>query len=565
MVFNSALFAWFLLVFTVVYVLLHRLSNNRVLNYWLVITGYWFYGTWDHRFLFLIIIATIIDYIGGLGIVYSRTQLTDRKILSAYGLVLAAAVILCAPLNWLALRLWLAPPWVRSSGLMPVEAAPTLFLPDGNWHLVWGAVLATCVVACGDLVGNRMFSGEARKKFFLAFSMVSNLTILGFFKYYDFFIDSLTALLMSLGLPAGHWHLGVILPVGISFYTFQTMSYTIDIYRKELQPTESVIDFAAFVTVFPHLVAGPIMRAAELLPQLERKRPFHWAQIQAGTYLIGWGLFQKVFVADNLSALVDQTYRIQDGSTLSGPAIVVATYAFAMQIYCDFAGYSNMARGFGRWFGLELMVNFHVPYAATNPSDFWRRWHISLSTWLRDYLYIPLGGNRGSSVLTYRNLMLTMVLGGLWHGSRANFIWWGFYQGVLLCGHRLLAPWLASIRPTGATARKVWNGLSWVLFFHLVCYGWLLFRAESHQQLETYTQALTQHWEQWTLQAANFGKIIWFCWLLVIVDYRQYQSGNVLTVLTWPWWLRGAFYTLLFYYIVIFGEHTNLAFIYFQF
>ena len=259
---------------------------------------------------------------------------------------------------------------------------------------------------------------RARAKRWVAASVAVNLCFLGFFKYFNFFVDSASALLTSVGLPAFARHMHVILPVGISFYTFQSISYIVDVYRGEVEPARDPIDFALFVAFFPHMVAGPIMHSRDLLPQMQGARHTTGRQVAEGLWLMLWGFFKKLVVGDNLAPLVDAVYG---APTASAGSVLLGTYAFAYQIYCDFSGYTDIARGTAKLMGFELMLNFNLPYLSVNPSDFWRRWHISLSTWLRDYLYIPLGGNRHGALSTYRNLVLTMLLGGLWHGAAWNF------------------------------------------------------------------------------------------------------------------------------------------------
>src|SRR4030095_16899644 len=245
------------------------------------------------------------------------------------------------------------------------------------------------------------------------------LPMLGFFQYFNFFVDNLHALSAALGWELDFVTLRVLLPIGISFYTFVTMSYVIDVYRREIQPTRNLVDFAVFVSYFPHLVAGPILRATALLPQIARHRHVTAAQIREGLWLIAWGFFQKIFVADNLAPLASRVFA--PDAHVTGVNVLLGTYAFAFQIYGDFAGYSNIARGTSKLMGIELIENFRFPYFVRTPQEFWRHWHISLSTWLRDYLYIPLGGNRGSAARTNCNLLITMVLGGLWHGAAWTF------------------------------------------------------------------------------------------------------------------------------------------------
>ncbi|RYF30364.1 MAG: MBOAT family protein, partial [Cytophagaceae bacterium] len=256
----------------------------------------------------------------------------------------------------------------------------------------------------------------------------------------NFFIQSATGALKIMGMTTNPFLLSVVLPVGLSFYTFQSMSYTIDVYRGEVKPSHRFWDFALFVAFFPQLVAGPISRAHDLLPQVLNPRRIAPLQVNEGLWLCLWGFFQKIVIADNAASLANPLF--QNSSQLSGPQALLAIYAFALQIYGDFAGYSNIARGLAKLLGFELMNNFMTPYFSRNPAEFWRRWHISLSTWLRDYLYIPLGGNRGGNLFTYRNLMITMVLGGLWHGASWPFVLWGAYHGLILILHRLSQPLL---------------------------------------------------------------------------------------------------------------------------
>ena len=272
----------------------------------------------------------------------------------------------------------------------------------------------------------------------LYLSILGNLGVLGFFKYAGFFVDSANGALERLGLGVSSPLVEVLLPVGISFYTFQTLAYTVDVYRGRIEPERSLLDFAVFVTYFPQLVAGPIERAERLLPQVRRRRERPTSeQVVGGLGLIGLGLFRKVVIADGVAGVVNDVYAEPAGSSSAG--LVLAAVAFALQIYGDFAGYTDIARGTSRLLGIELMRNFREPYLSRNITEFWRRWHISLSEWLRDYLYIPLGGNRRGGRRTQINLMATMVLGGLWHGAGWGFILWGALHGVALVVHRQIS------------------------------------------------------------------------------------------------------------------------------
>jgi D-alanyl-lipoteichoic acid acyltransferase DltB (MBOAT superfamily) len=276
------------------------------------------------------------------------------------------------------------------------------------------------------------------RKPMLVASIVTQLSLLGVFKYYDFFAASLAELLAKTGWHVEPTLLHLVLPVGISFYTFHTLSYTIDIYRGKFTPTTDFIAFALFISFFPQLVAGPIARASHLLPQMLLPRRPTLTQWHEGCYLFYWGLFKKIVVADTLARVVDRSFA--NPSSLNTFSALATVYAFAWQIYGDFSGYTDMARGCSKWFGIELQINFNVPYLAVDPSDFWQRWHISLSSMLRDYLYIPLGGSRYGSARTMGNLMTTMLLGGLWHGASWTFVLWGFYHGLLLVVYRTFFP-----------------------------------------------------------------------------------------------------------------------------
>jgi D-alanyl-lipoteichoic acid acyltransferase DltB (MBOAT superfamily) len=318
-------------------------------------------------------------------------------------------------------------------------------------------------------------AAPARRKFFLTLSIVCNMGVLCIFKYFNFFADSLAKLLGTLGIEASFPILHVILPVGISFYTFLSMSYTIDVYRREIPAARDPLEFLLYVAFFPHLVAGPIVRASYLLPQCQAQRTIKRAQVTDGIWLILIGYVKKVVIADRLAPVVNWGFS-QPLPPYTDANTWLIVYAFAFQIYGDFSGYSDIARGLSKLMGFELVENFRAPYLVTNPSAFWRNWHISLSTWLRDYLYVPLGGNRSGAVRTYANLMTTMLLGGLWHGAGAAYLLWGFYHGALLAIHRWWKDRFASVS-FGTPLKGLPKFLLIVFFFHLTCVGWLLFRA----------------------------------------------------------------------------------------
>jgi D-alanyl-lipoteichoic acid acyltransferase DltB (MBOAT superfamily) len=404
----------------------------------------------------------------------------------------------------------------------------------------------------------------------LVVSLVGNLAILGFFKYYDFFVSSGAALLAQMGLPFHARTLGIILPVGVSFYTFQSISYVIDVYRRELPATRSLVQFLAYVSFFPQLVAGPIERAAHLLPQFAKTRAITPGMLEEGCWLMVLGMFKKVVLADNLAPLADMVYQ---NTTFSGPAVALGTVAFAFQIYCDFSGYSDIARGTARVLGFDIMVNFNLPYAATNLREFWRRWHISLSTWLRDYLYIPLGGNRGGKARTCLNVFLTMLLGGLWHGAAWNFVLWGVWHGAGLVVHRVFrGAWErgASERQSVGTPRTLHaprstlHALSWLGTMLFVLYSWLLFRAGSLEKVVAMTRALGDFsvppW--WGSYVTN---LVVFIAPAVVLEIWQHRTRNLLAPLTLPAWAKAGLQGMLVLAIILYWEKDKVPFIYFQF
>jgi len=318
-----------------------------------------------------------------------------------------------------------------------------------------------------------------RRRALLTLSLVINLGFLGAFKYFNFFMDSFAATLQALGFhqtPVAV--IRILLPPGISFYTFQEVAYIVDVYKKKLEPADSLIDYALFISLFPHLIAGPIQRPSHLLPQVQAPRRFDHERVFNGLLLILCGLFRKTVIADNCALIADAAFSGRMGAP-NVAVVALGTYAFAWQIYGDFSGYSDIARGSAQLLGFHFMVNFRQPYLATSLQDFWRRWHISLSSWLRDYLYIPLGGNRDGERRTYRNLMLTMLLGGLWHGAKWTFVVWGGIHGAWLSAERLVGRVFGREEDvqTGFWSPRAW--LARIAVFHLVCFTWVFFRAPS--------------------------------------------------------------------------------------
>jgi alginate O-acetyltransferase complex protein AlgI len=454
---------------------------------------------------------------------------------------------------------WLLQKWPRLQNLVLLGAG-YYFYACWNPKFLLLLILSTVVdYGCGILV-DRVTQMRMRRVV-VALSMAINLGVLGYFKYFNFFAESLQAALGRAGLSVPLWQLEVVLPIGISFYTFQSMSYVIDVYRREIKPTRNLFQFALFVSFFPHLVAGPIMRATTLLPQVAARRRFSLERFYEGTYLIFWGMVEKVVVADNLAVVVNDLFG--RWNTLDGGLALLAIYAFAFQILGDFSGYTNMARGVAKCLGFELPLNFNLPYFATSPSEFWNRWHISLSRWLRDYLYIPLGGNRCGTPRTYRNLLLTMILGGLWHGAQWTFVIWGLYHGLLLVLHRLARPWLERIKPSDSIDRACWTGLRIVVTFHLVCFGWLIFRAGSLEQAVGMLAAIVRRPS--IPAAAYLVPVVLTILPLWLVQLFQYAANDLDAIGRTPWYIRGVFYTACFYAIVLVGQFGGQQFIYFQF
>jgi D-alanyl-lipoteichoic acid acyltransferase DltB (MBOAT superfamily) len=398
---------------------------------------------------------------------------------------------------------------------------------------------------------------------YLAISIFTNLGLLGFFKYFDFFAGSLRDLALGFGWQIDPFTLNVVLPVGISFYTFQTMSYTIDIYRGSLKPTRNLLDLAVFVAFFPQLVAGPIERAAHLLPQVQQARRVTQLQFQRGLWLIFLGLFKKVFIADNLAPVVDRAFG--GGAELTGAELLIALYAFAFQIYGDFSGYSDIARGISKLMGFDIMLNFRMPYFARNAREFWHRWHISLSTWLRDYLYISMGGGRGSRIVVYRNLMVTMVLGGLWHGAAWTFIIWGAYQGALLSFHRVIAPWTNSLHRLFRRAEYAWTLLSIFVTFHFVCLGWLIFRANTPEQILQYLQAMMFNFGAPNSAIDDVGRLVVYAGPLLALQLAKEWSGDMYVIERLGWISKGILYFVMAVLLLAAGASDGRTFIYFQF
>lgn len=447
----------------------------------------------------------------------------------------------------------------RGQNLLLLAASYT-FYGAFDWRFL-GLLLFTTTTdyTVGRLLGRT--DGEGRRRLLFTASLVANLGVLGFFKYYDFFTSEGTRLLAHLDLHLAPPLLRILLPVGISFYTFHGISYSFDVFRRHIEPCRDPVAFAVFVAFFPQLVAGPIGRAHLQLPQFtaDRRRPDR-AEAGRALGLILTGLFKKVVIADTVASYVDGVFGAPSGQ--SSLALLLGVYGFAVQIYGDFSGYTDIARGSAALFGISLPVNFEQPYLSRNITEFWRRWHISLSTWLRDYLYVPLGGNRGGRLATYRNLFLTMLLGGLWHGAAATFIVWGAWHGGLLALERRFG------RNAGRDTARGWCGpadlLPTLVTFHLVCVGWVFFRAGSLRGAAHYLEGLAR------LRGGQVDRNMVLAVLVtgaltVILDATGRGRRDRPVPAAWPSPVRGAAYGLAAAAILLCSGGTPVPFIYFRF
>ncbi|HET6347961.1 MAG TPA: MBOAT family O-acyltransferase [Candidatus Krumholzibacteria bacterium] len=475
MLFNSFIFIIFLCVVVPLALWLPR----RPRNVFLLIASYFFYGYWDWRFLSLLFVSTIIDY-----------------------------------------------------------------------------VAARAIAATDD---------PRRRKRFLLLSLASNLGLLGTFKYFNFFVDSFARVAAHFGTNLDFLHLNIILPVGISFYTFQTLSYTIDVYRGKMAPTRNLLNFALYVAFFPQLVAGPIERAIHLLPQVENMRRPSRADLSEGMALITVGMFRKVIIGDTCGRYVDHIFS---GPTYySSSELLSALLLFSLQIYADFSGYSSIARGTARLLGVDLMENFNQPYLAANITEFWRRWHISLSTWLRDYLYIPLGGNRKGPKRTYVNLFATMLLGGLWHGANWTFVFWGGLHGGYLAVHKFM---LKARKPD---ERLNYTGLASLLTFVakvtgtylIVLLAWLFFRSRDFTTAFYILKKIVA-WSPGGFSARFAVIVLTYSVANLVLDLSEYVTRDhafpLRTAPRFRWGIYLAAWTIIFMYMF---QAKPMPFIYFQF
>lgn len=436
-------------------------------------------------------------------------------------------------------------------------------------------------LAIGNIVKNgKDDANRQQSKGIVAISFILNLTILAFFKYAGFAVNSVNQLFQAVGIRFVVPKVDVLLPVGISFYIFQALSYTVDVYRGDVKVEKNLLKYMVFVSFFPQLVAGPIERSSRLLEQFYEKHSFDFERVCRGLMIMLWGFFQKLVVADRLAVLVNQVFLYN--SYYSGIEIIVALMFFAVQIYCDFAGYSNIAIGASQVMGFELMENFRQPYLANSVSDFWRRWHISLTSWFRDYLYIPLGGNRKGKLAKYRNIMIVFLTSGLWHGANWTYVVWGGLNGLF----QVIADLTKKPRQKLKAFFKIrqesgsWRILSTVITFILVDFTWIFFRADSMADALQIISRIFSQFNPWvlvdgTLYTLGLSQVDFWIGILSIavlltVDIVHERGVKIRSwVLQQNLWFRWSIYLGAIFFILIFGfygpNYDASQFIYFQF
>jgi len=472
--------------------------------------------------------------------------------------------------------------WATSgrARLWVMLVASLVFYGWWDWRFLFLLLFSSIVdYSIGILLQNEQ--NDAARRRLVVFSVIINLGLLGFFKYFNFFADSAARLGQSLGLHVTWNVLHIVLPIGISFYVFKTMSYTVDVYRRTQEAERDLLRFTTFVVFFPELVAGPIVRASRMLPQMKHDHRFDYHRALSGITLVLSGYVRKVAIADTLAPIVDVRFAHPEAHTAL--SLLIGLYFYAFQIYCDFSGYSNIAIGLARILGFDFGINFDKPYFSRGFSEFWTRWHISLSSWLRDYLYIPLGGNRGGTLATIRNLMLTMLLGGLWHGANWTFVAWGGLHGLYLVAERLIAPAYQRVVNALRIPRWLSNAFLVLLTFHLTCLAWLFFRAPS---FHTAWQMLTNIAGMRDMSFASVdNKLLVLKGMLLIAALLLFEAITFLPkrrkavletvpeskvlVSTHPpevspvW--RLAFAASCIWVLLMFGSFSGKSFIYFQF
>ncbi len=448
-----------------------------------------------------------------------------------------------------------------------IVVASYVFYGWWDWRfLLLIALTSSCSFASGLLLEH--YQGlRRRQQIVSATNILLNLAILGVFKYYNFFVENLDALLGLMGYHLDWVTMNVILPVGISFYTFQALSYTIDVYQKKLSATHDIVEFFAYISFFPQLVAGPIERATNLLPQFQKKRNFNYAKAVDGCRQMLWGFLKKLVIADNCATVVNDYWGHY--AELPGLALFLLGVLFTFQIYCDFSGYSDIAIGCARLFGFNLMRNFNFPYFSRSIPEFWRRWHISLTTWFRDYIYFPLGGSRCDRWKIIRNVYIVWALSGLWHGANWTFVCWGLFHATLLTIYNLLGINTKYKKFVAYThyLPNIKEALQIVLTFFLAVIGWILFRAETMSQAVEYLSAMiTNNFFDANVLYGN--RYLYFGLLLFVVEWLQRDKQHALQFsnikpFNYRLFRWSVYYVILF--IIYYYAGTSQTFIYFQF
>ncbi|GEO21899.1 O-acyltransferase [Cyclobacterium qasimii] len=450
-----------------------------------------------------------------------------------------------------------------------IVAASYLFYGWWDWRFLSLILFSTVV---DYAIGNRLKieGNPTKRKVLLYTSIFVNLGFLGFFKYYNFFLDNFISAFSFFGTEINASSLNIILPVGISFYTFQTLSYSIDVYKRKLEPTDDFIAFSAFVSFFPQLVAGPIERATNLLPQFYKKRTFDYSKAVDGMRQILWGLFKKMVIADNCAQYANLIFN--NSSDYSGSTLVLGAVFFSFQIYGDFSGYSDIAIGTSRLFGFNLMQNFNFPYFSRDIAEFWRRWHISLSTWFRDYLYIPLGGSRGGTWMKVRNTFIIFIVSGFWHGANWTFIVWGALNAVFFLPLLLTKNNRNNLKPVaqGKALPSIKEFAYMLLTFGLIVTAWIFFRAENIGHAISYISEILSpslfSIPQFDGRGRAFVAIVLVA-IFVMLEWKGREGQYAIAHLGQNWYrpIRWSFYASIIFAIGMFMPSVESPFIYFQF
>lgn len=455
----------------------------------------------------------------------------------------------------------------RKSQNILVVIASYIFYGWWDWRFLI-LIILTSITSFASGIGMEYYEKNRKKQRLISgINIIFNLLILSIFKYYNFFVDNIDLLCQKIGLHLDWVTLNIILPVGISFYTFQALSYSIDVYRRSIKPTHDIIEFFAYISFFPQLVAGPIERATNLLPQFQKRRTFDYALAVDGCRQMLWGFAKKLIIADNCATIVNDNWHLYP--TLSTVSLLLLAVLFTFQIYCDFSGYSDIAIGCGKIFGIRLMRNFNYPYFSRSIPDFWRRWHISLTTWFRDYIYFPLGGSRCSKALTIRNIFIVWGVSGLWHGANWTYVCWGLYHAALLAIYILLG--INTKYKYGVAYKRTFPSFvemaQMLLTFFLAVIGWIIFRAENMEQAVDYlTCMVTNKFVDFSVMPGKTFLI--YCLIFILIEWVQREKLHALQLpkimpfnLRWVRW--GLYYATIILLVILTG--SNQTFIYFQF